>query len=276
MKNPILIIDANYLGHLALYTTGPLAHKGRPTGVIYGMFSQIFTLLEKFHPSNIVFCWDSRKSHRRRAVRTYKSGRRDPEGPSQELLDAFTQFEQLRKEILPRIGLVNNFHANGYEADDLIAKIVMDNPGRGIICSSDEDLFQLLPYARMYNLGKKTLYTDKDFQQQWGIPPSKWAEVKALAGCSGDSVQGLPGIGEKTAAAYIAGTLKKGSKKWQIIENAPEELLRRNRWLVTLPLPGTPSFPILQNRFDQREFNLICRRLGFHKLRGVEDWQIYL
>ena len=93
----------------------------------------------------------------------YKSGRRDPEGPSQELLDAFTQFEQLRKEILPRIGLVNNFHANGYEADDLIAKIVMDNPGRGIICSSDEDLFQLLPYARMYNLGKKTLYYRRDF-----------------------------------------------------------------------------------------------------------------
>jgi len=276
MKNPILVIDANYIGYRALFTTGPLEYKGRPTGVIYGVFSQTFTLLEKFRPSNIVFCWDSRNSLRRKRMPTYKSGRHGKDGPAKELLDAFNQFNLLREEILPRIGIVNNFYADGYEADDIIARIVMDYPENCVICSSDDDLLQLLGFAPIFNLGRKELVTEKEFRKKWGLSPAQWADVKTLAGCSGDSVPGLPGIGEKTAAAFLTGTLKENSKKWQIIKNASEEFLQLNRWLVSLPLPGTPSFSIKPNQFSQFEFERVCKSFGFHKLKGKEEWAMYL
>lgn len=275
VAHPILIIDANNMGHRALHTTGPLSYRGVPTGVIFGIFSQTFSLLQKFHPSNVVFCWDSRESIRREKVPSYKANRRS-EAPPPELLEAFQQFERLREEIFPTIGLVNQFQHSGYEADDLIAQLAIDYPQQCVICSSDDDLLQLLPWADIYSPGKKKLITRELFQQEWQLSPHNWAGVKAIAGCPGDNVIGVPGIGQKTAVEYLNGKLKQGGKKSEAIQSFTQDRWEENLWLVELPLPGTPSVRIQPSKFNQQKFEKICTRLGFHRLRGMEDWHLYL
>ena len=274
MHSPTLVIDSNYLCHRAYHTTGEFRHKDQPTGVIYGFFNQVFTLVERFRPSNVAFCWDSRESIRKKITSTYKANRKNEE-PTQELLDAYAQFDLLRTKIIPGIGIVNNFIRPGYEADDLIAQIVLAYQNECLICSGDEDLFQLLSFAKIYNPAKKEYITEQDFINKWGIQPIQWSRVKALAGCSSDNVIGISGIGEKTAAKYLLGKLDKNSVKGRAIENANKELIDKNLSLVQLPLPGLSRIVLDENQFSQMEFERVCKKYGFRNLRGMEDWYLY-
>src|SRR6056297_1671760 len=263
---PLLVIDCNYLAHRARFTTGPLSYKGQPTGVIFGFLNQLFSIGKEVMPENIIFTWDSRKSKRRRILPEYKMNRKqNDEGPDQEMLDAFHQFALLRKEILPGLGFKNNWMQPGYEADDLIA--VCCSPERSaVIASSDHDLLQLLSKQTcIYNLGRKEYYTKDKFVNEYGIKPKQWIEVKKIAGCSGDNVPGVPGVGEKTAIKYLRGELNPDTKTYQKIEQG-RKIIERNEDLVSLPFPGTKGRLILPNVFDVGSLKSVCRQFGFTKM----------
>lgn len=271
----VLILDSNNIGHRAHFTTGPLSYKGRPTGVIYGFLNQLLTLAKKTTPDEVVFTWDSRKSVRKEYYPFYKENRKKEEGPDQAMLDAFAQFKQLRKEILPELGFANNFLQRGYEADDIIAALVQKDPKREfVVASSDDDLLQLLDFCDLYNPFKNTIIRSEDFIEQYGVHPKDWAEVKKIAGCSGDGVPGVQGVGEKTAIQYLTGHLKETSKKYQAIQDA-QDIIERNDWLVNLPLPGTEAPHIKRSRFDPIKMKTICNDLGFNKTKNqLSEWEI--
>jgi len=272
---PLLVIDCNYLAHRARFTTGPLSYKGQPTGVIFGFLNQLFSIGKEVMPENIIFTWDSRKSKRRRILPEYKMNRKqNDEGPDQEMLDAFHQFALLRKEILPGLGFKNNWMQPGYEADDLIA--VCCSPERSaVIASSDDDLLQLLSKQTcIYNLGRKEYYTKDKFVNEYGIKPKQWIEVKKIAGCSGDNVPGVPGVGEKTAIKYLRGELNPDTKTYQKIEQG-RKIIERNEDLVSLPFPGTKGRLILPNVFDVGSLKSVCRQFGFTKMtNNLDDWKV--
>lgn len=269
----VLIIDCNNIAYRAYCTTGPLSYKGRPTGVIYGFLNQLLTITKKTVPNEVVFAWDSRKSVRKEHYPFYKENRKKDEGPDQSLLDAFMQFRQLRNEILPELGFANNFIQRGYEADDIIAALVHRNPKMHLayaVASSDADLLQLLDHCDIYNSNKGKIIRSDDFTKDYGIYPSDWAEVKKIAGCSGDGVPGVQGVGEKTAIKYLTGNLKETSKKYQAIKDA-QDIIERNDWLVKLPLPGTEAPRIKKSEFDTIEMRKICNDLGFGRLKNQLD-----
>lgn len=273
MNNTILIIDSNYLCHRARYTVGGLRYKNIPTGVIYGFLNQLFLLAKKTIPDEIVFAWDSRYSIRKERYSFYKE-KRNIEVDS-ELIEAYEQFNLLREEILPKIGFVNNFIVKGYEADDIIAKIVQNKNNKYIVATSDDDLLQLLDYCTIFNLGKNKFIDKKYFIDKNRIEPKDWVEVKKIAGCSGDNVPGVNGVGEKTAIKYLTGSLKSDSKKYKSIE-ANQDIIERNEWLVKLPLPKTPDFDIKESEFDKQELKIICNKYGFMKLRNqIDEWDLF-
>lgn len=274
---PILIVDCNYLCHRAKFTTGELAHKGQKTGVVYGFLNQMHVLAQTIAPSNVAFVWDSTKSLRKERFPFYKEHRKkepDPDAPAH-----YAQFNALRENILPAMGFVNNFCQDGYEADDVIAALAKSLSCPTVIASSDEDMCQLLTdQVSMYNLGKRTMVTYRDFRIQNGIHPKKWVEVKKIAGCSSDCVPGVPGVGEKTAVLHLRGKLKPGSKKRKDIE-ASQKLIDRNDWLVRLPLPGT-EIPVMgKNKFNPKELYQTCKEYGFSKFTNnaafLDDWNVY-
>ena len=285
MKKATVIVDSNYLCHRAWHTTGMLSYKDKPVGVIFGFLNQLFTIGKTLQPQNVIFCWDSRKSIRKHKYPFYKS--KTLKQREADMSDAFPQFTELRKEILPKLGFPNNFMQPGYEADDLIAKIVRTNASntsenrtKYIITSSDDDLLQLIDDCIIYNLGKDRIITEDDLLAEYGVTPSQWVEVKKIAGCKSDTVPGVPGVGEITAVKYLTGRLKPESKKYQAIElHGTKELYARKEWLVKLPLPGTKLPNIRQSKFSKKELVKLCDELGFTRLRNdpvkLDDWSFY-
>lgn len=281
----MLLIDMPNLCMREAFAKAGLSHKGKSSGVVYGCLQQVRWLLARF-PGEVCCCWDGPRKAllRRRLYPGYKAGR-DAREPSPEAMEAGPQMALLRRNILPRLGLPNQMLQEGYEADDLIARISnligieyrSPKPGDGgsnpswcaniVIASSDNDLYQLLgPRTSIYHLGKKRMYTWRDFQDEHeGLSPAFWPRVKAMAGDSSDDIPGIPGVGIKTAIKYLFDRLSPKSKVMCEIKNGLD-LINRNRELVALPWPGCDPGPVQESRFNEREFQRICSEWG---IRGL-------
>jgi 5'-3' exonuclease len=269
MKEKLLVLDANYICHRAAYSMKGLSYQEKSTGVIFGFLLTILDLAERFKANKLVYAFDSRGSHRKNLYPEYKNRKFTK---TQELIEldkiARPQFFKIKKYVLPRLGFNNIFYHNGYEADDIIASIVKENKDFDIVvCSKDQDLYQLLNLCSMYKFDKNGLYTKENFTSEYGIDPAEWAAVKSMAGCSSDNVIGIDGVGEKTAIKYILGTLPAKSKAFKNIESEEgQKKIKDNFDLVKLPFFGTYSFPIEKDEFNFTELILICHEYGFKSI----------
>lgn len=261
-----ILVDCHFLGYRAFYTTGQLSHEEKASGIPFGFLWSILLMAEKFKTNKFLFLWDS-PSFRRKIFPEYKISRRECDPKIQEQKkQIYEQFNYIRDSILPRM----NFHSwqvPGMEADDLIAStIVNHSKERFIIASADNDLYQLLQYknvAGMYDPIKHKIFRAFDFYQKYGIPPREWLMVKCLAGCPGDGVPGIPGVGNKTAIKYITGRLKETSKAYKEIKNS-KKIIKRNLQLVKLPVYTTPIIPLPEIKITNLEvIKELFFRLGF-------------
>jgi 5'-3' exonuclease len=256
-----LLLDGQNICYREAYAKAGLSYKSKPTNVIYGFLQQVRHLMY-LYPGEIHFCWDNRESLRKQFYPAYKANRKRDDLP-EEVKDAFIQIEELRTNILPRLGLNNHHHQSGYEADDLIA-VLCKLPGKSIIVSSDNDLFQCLgPTVSIHNIGKKVLMNYKQFQVEFKVTPQQWIEVKALCGDSSDNIEGIAGVGVVTATKIVLGQQysKKLKKKVDAFDG-----LERNRKLIRLPWEGTKPGDITRSCFNEREFIRVCGEYGLESL----------
>jgi len=98
-----------------------------------------------------------------------------------------------------------------YEADDAIAaaadRFAMDRRvERILICTPDKDLAQCVRGDRvvLWDRRRDLVYDDAGVRAKWGVPPEGVADRLALVGDAADGFPGLPGWGEKSAAAVVA------------------------------------------------------------------------
>lgn len=278
-----LLFDSHGIGFKAAFALD-LSNDNAHTGVIYGFFRDMLTLAKTFETNEFMFFFDSRKSLRRHEHPWYKNKRNeDPQIRAVKQI-AHPQLDALRKDILPSIGF-NNVHIQaGYESDDLIARYVIennfsDNPEQLIIISSDQDLYQLLgKHCSMWLPGKKAIYDEEMFKEEWGIQPVQWAFVKALGGCKSDDVPGIAGVAEKTAASFIRGELKAGHKKYQsIVSEDGKAIEARNLPIVKLPMEGTRLVEYTPDKLDFTRFRDVCSEYGFTSFRrNLEEWKRWI
>lgn len=279
----MILIDSNSICHQAKHRMSDLSFHEKQTGVMFGFLNQILSLAKTLHSNEFIYTWDSRESLRTNLFPDYKKVRRHEKTAEEKELDsiAYSQFDTLRKEILPEIGFVNSFMIDGFEADDLMASITFTNPEIPFdIVSTDEDLYQLLSdNVRLYSTKKKQFYTNHNLWKEYGVTPDEWPEVKAIAGCNTDGVPGVEGVGEKTACKYINRNLSIVTKTYRSIKGSTA-LIARNRLLVTLPLESTPDIPIKnKDQFSLRAFQDICGRYGFQSFLEQErfrQWKEYV
>jgi 5'-3' exonuclease len=274
MKKRWCLLDGDYLCHRAWYTKGHLTHGDLFTGVVYGFLQDIADLEERFLPSAMIFCFDHGEGKRKKILPGYKGNRR--QGMSEEDKALYVHFrnqvDQLKNEVLADIGYQNIFFEKGYEADDCIARVVNCHLAtrrdvHHIIVSSDHDLYQLLGRrVSVYNPHHKDITNEDTFVEQWGVSPSQWVDVKCIAGCRTDCIPGIQGIGEKTAARYIAGKLKTGSASFQKITSSNATWVR-NRELVELPFPGLPNYEVCEDeKIDQRKWRKVMEKFGIKSI----------
>ena len=265
-----LLIDSNFVCHRTKYILQALSYADRKTGIVFSFLNHILYLFDKFSTNKFIFAWDSRLSKRKEIFPKYKAFRIKKDKTKEErTIDrmVFRQMDELRDYVLPRIGFKNIFQQEGYEADDVIAKIVIDNHKKEdiIVVSNDNDLYQLLDYCSIYDLHKKQLLTKQWFLDQYGLAPPEWIEVKGLAGCTSDGIPGIKGIGEKTALKYLLRQLPEKSKAYKsIVSNEGRKVSAFTQDLVSLPYPGTNNFEIVKDEFSLGNFMDICGEYGLN------------
>jgi 5'-3' exonuclease len=275
MRERVILVDCNHVGHASAFTHGKLEHNSMRTGVIYGFLDRIISIHSQLKADKFIFCWDSKKSVRRDMYPPYKANRRSPkvvdgvtdEEAEEDKKQARLQFDMLRRVVLPNMGFRNVWVQAGYEADDLIAmavNLLFADGYMPVIVSSDKDLYQLLSVAQMYKPNSNSVYTAEDLMQETGATPGEVWRMKAIAGCSTDNVAGIKGVGEPTALKYIHGELKPSAKTVQRIESPDgEAVIIRNRALVKLPLDGTKCTNMVPDIFWPRNFRSMCKEFGF-------------
>ena len=289
----IAVVDSHFLCYRALFTTGHFEHQGQKTGVVYGFLNQVLTMASKVLPDIVVFAWDSPVSKRREIRPEYKR-RNDhnylTEQEQAEKQENYRQFNLLRKT-LPRLGFPNVFIQEGFEADDLIAKIVMDerySEHEFTVVSGDDDLLQLLDYCEIFylsNVGKSNtpVWKNRDwFTRKYEIAPREWVKVKQIGGCKSDNVTGIKGVGEKKAIQYLRGLMKPSSKIYKRIQSfESQQLINENRELVKLPFEGTAGvkLDLVETRVDMKALIQFCKKLGIRRLVSLDkqdEWEAFL
>ena len=268
-ESPIVIIDSHPICYEAMHHFGGLQWEDRHTGVIFHYLNRLLTFANKFNTTRFVFTWDSRKSKRKEIYKGYKDKDLPDRTEEENILYShmFRQMYELRKEVLPALGFKNVFIQTGYEADDIIADIVLNDCYiEYIVVSDDNDLYQLLDHCKMWLLGKKKFYTRLDFIAEYKIaPPDLWSKVKTLAGCPGDKVPGIEGIGVTRAIQYIQRELKgKALDKIKYYDQNQKDIWSK---LVTLPLDGVGTFELdFNEHFDLDNIITVCESYGCFSL----------
>ena len=269
---PLLVLDVHYLMHRAFHAAPDLSWQGKLTGAIYGFFKTLGALKDEFSSDRFAFCFEHPHLLRRDIYPDYKRKRRTVLAPGENRarLHLALQITELRKRLLPRVGLKNVFCEDGYESDDLMAALALDAKGETILVTSDSDMYQCLrPTVMIYSPQGKTLKTEAWFEKRYGIWPARWAVLKALTGCTGDGVPGIRGVGEVTALRYLQGELAHSSKPFQAItSHEGKAIVRRNRRLVELPFSGCPVPRVQADKVDERGWYAICDELGMKSIVG--------
>jgi DNA polymerase-1 len=278
-KTDILIVDCCAICHRSIHTTGELKYNGEFTGIKYGFFSQLYMILQKYKPENICFVWDSRSSKRKEIYPSYKEKRsqKKKEQTKEEKIfygKCFEQFDELYEEILPKIGIKNNYKVKGLEGDDLIASICFNNKGSKVIATSDNDMYQLLnDETIIYDIRKKKQFTKDDFKKEYAIDSREWVNIKCMAGCNSDEVEGIDRVGIDTAIKYLKKQLKEKSKIYQrIVSDKSIEICDRNIKLVKLPFEGTPKIKVEKNKVNFNELKSVFLENGFYSFYEREKF----
>lgn len=279
-----IILDCHSVGWTSAYAMTGLQHEGQDTNVIFGFFK---TLLDADRfietPATVIFCWDSHQSRRKMLFPGYKAGRQEKVYDAKDEAIRKSTMQQIfliRDEIVPQLGFNNSFLKTGFEADDIVACVAnMELFDEQLIISTDNDLLQLLSDKTSIYSPKTSAYTTKQsFTDKYEIPPSKWAAVKAMAGCSSDDVPGISGVGEKGAIDFILNRLPIGKKLEKIEKGLRTPEYLRDRRLVTLPYAPL-EFDIVQDNIRARAFFDMCKQynlLSFMRKATQNRWRLLL
>jgi len=265
-----LLVDSHGVGYRSYHSTGSL-----DSGIAYGFLTTVLQLAERYKTNQFVFTWDGPGSLRKKLFPAYKISRdvKTQEEVAERMM-IHTQFDALREHILPKLGFCNHWQQSGYEADDLVASAIINNPTKSfVIVSSDHDLFQLLQYHNckgQHLLSNGKLMTSSSFMAKYRLPARDWATVKAIAGCPGDGVIGVRGVGELTAIKYLLGELAGGCKE-RLIETGDVHIISRNYKLVRLPYPGVKPLTIGKDSFDEENVQEVFSDLGFNSFTTGEQ-----
>ena len=274
MSETWLILDVSFLAHRANYAIGELEHDGHGTSVLFGLMRDMSIWKEMFSTERFVFCFDTRRSKRQEIYQPYKQNRKPKDDETEEEKLARQRFREqvlrLREEDLYKLGFRNVLWEDGYEADDVMASVCFYSVPKGdqaIVITSDADLLQVIsPTVSVFDPGSGRRKTYQWFVRQYGLSPCQWADVKAMAGCSGDNVRGIEGVGEKTAISYLTGTMNPNYKRYQAIVDGSKRW-ERNLSLVQLPFKGCPRFELRDDRVTKERWNRMCERWGLKSLK---------
>ena len=292
----LLLIDGHSVAYRAFFAL-PVENfsttTGQHTNAVFGFTSMLINVLRDEQPTHVGVAFDvSRKTFRTEAYADYKGNR--SKSPAE-----FTGQISLIKDVLEALG-VTTFEKDGFEADDIIGTLTTQAQAAGmdvLICTGDRDAFQLVSDTTTVLYPRKGVsdlarMTPTAIEDKYGVTPDHYPDLAALVGETSDNLPGVPGVGPKTAAKWIAsyGTLDAlvadveqiPGKAGDSLREHLDDVLRNRRinaLVCDLDLPAVPTdlaFTTEWNRnaihevFDALEFAALRERL-FDYLGGGDE-----
>jgi DNA polymerase-1 len=280
----LMVLDGNSLAYRAFFAlpTDMTTASGQVTNSVYGFCSMLLTLMKDHKPDGVIVVFDRKeKTFRHEAAPEYKAQR-------EAQPDILYQQMDIIKELLDVMG-ISAIDAAGFEGDDLIATIAEKAEQAGedlLIVTGDRDTYQLVrdPHIRvLYNkrgVSDYALYDEAGIFERTGVTPAQYSQYAALRGDPSDNLDGVPGVGEKTAAKLMSKyqdivsvfdaaeeqtpKLKEGllESRERVLRNAQLMVLRRDA-PVTIDITQTtprPRMDELKTMFETLEFKSMFAR----------------
>jgi DNA polymerase-1 len=202
-----MLLDAHsliYRAYFALIETPLSTSRGQLVNAAFGFWSIVLRGFGDMKPDYVVCCFDVGRSFRADQFADYKATRR----PTPD--DLRDQFPIVRETLAAF--RIPTCELEGFEADDLIGTLTRQAEERGalesIIVSGDLDMLQLvsdrtsLMTTRM-GVASTVVYDAARIHERYGLRPRQMIDFKALKGDATDNIPGIPGVGDKTASAWL-------------------------------------------------------------------------
>lgn len=190
--------------------------QGEATGTIYGFVRHMVKLRDRFPGATFYVAWEGKGSHKERKAiyADYKANRTttptesdsevsETEDPRSTL---FSQLEVLRG-LLASMG-INQYAAEGYEADDVIATLVREKlsgpNNKNIIVSSDRDLLQLVGGGTVQMTPHpERFYDEFKVEEEYGVSPKLLLSYRVFDGDKSDNMPGMYRFPRKKIASIV-------------------------------------------------------------------------
>ena len=227
---PLILVDGSSYLFRAYHSPPHLSNsRGEATGAIYGVVNMLKSLLRQYQPTQMAVIFDAKgPTFRNEMYSDYKANR--PPMPD----DLRSQIEPLHR-IIEAMGLPL-LCISGVEADDVIGTLARQASAQGrhtLISTGDKDMAQLVDeHVTLINTMTNTLLDPQGVVEKFGVGPELIIDFLALMGDKVDNIPGLPGVGEKTAAALLQG-LGSIEQIYQQLDKVPTLSFRGAKTMVT-------------------------------------------
>ncbi len=204
----LLLLDGHSLAYRAFFAL-PVENfsttTGQPTNAVYGFTSMLINVLRDEQPTHVAVAFDkSRQTFRLAEYPEYKAKRN-------KTPDEFKSQLPLIQEVLDALR-IRHLELEGYEADDIIATLTTQALAEGfevLVLTGDRDSLQLVTEHStvlypMRGVSDLARMTPEAVEAKYAVPPHRYPEIAALVGEDSDNLPGVPGVGPKTAAKWIA------------------------------------------------------------------------
>lgn len=224
----LLLIDGHSILHRAYHAFPKTltTSSGELTNAVYGFTRILLTVIKKFHPEYIAVAFDTPK----------------PTFRHQEFAPYKEQRPEMESEMASQIGRVHEvvatlnipiFEIDGYEADDVIGTLATQATAervglKTLIVTDDRDLLQLVGNGvRVYMARKDEIWGRAETEAEFGLPPEKLDDYKALRGDPSDNIPGVHGIGPQKTRELLTrfGSFEEVYRNLDKIEPKTRELL---------------------------------------------------
>ena len=204
----LLLLDGHSLAYRAFFALPPenfSTTTGQPTNAVYGFTAMLINVLRDEQPTHVAVAFDrSEPTFRHEQYVEYKANRRETPADFRSQLSLI--FEVLDALGIPRLSVA------GYEADDIIATLTVAATEAGmdvLIVSGDRDNLQLVNdhvtvLMTRRGISDMTRFTPEEVEAKYGLTPAQYPDFAALRGDPSDNLPNIPGVGEKTAARWVA------------------------------------------------------------------------
>ena len=200
-RKQLILVDGSGYVFRAFHALPPMnTSHGLPTQAVYGFIRMLLKLLKDVRPSHIAIVFDSpKRTFRDDLFADYKANR--SEAPN----DLIVQIPYIHRAV--DAFRIKSLMIEGFEADDVIgtlAKRAAKEDFAVTLITADKDFMQLVgPHVTLWDTMRDRRIGAREVRDRFGVEPSALVDIQALTGDTIDNIKGVPGVGEKTAAALV-------------------------------------------------------------------------